>query len=138
MVVVVVVIVEVVVVVVVEEVVAVVVVIVVVGKRDKLMVGVAMGRQWWEGMWAKTGNRGGVGVVVEVATVVEVEEVGVVVEVVVGTGVEVEVLLVEVVGADNLWKNEVSKRDIYKKGKKKEEKVTTLTGTTVRHRLWRR
>ena len=124
-----------VVVVVVEEVVAIVVVIVVVEKRVKLMVGVAVGRQWWEGMWAKTGNRGGVGVVVEVATVVEVEEVGVVVEVVVGTGVEVEVLLVEVVGADNLWKNEVSKRDIYKKEKKE---VTTLTGTTVRHRLRRR
>jgi hypothetical protein len=29
------------------------------------------------------------------------------------------VLLVEVVGADNLWKNEVSKRDIYKKEKKR-------------------
>ena len=40
-------------------------------------------------------------------------EVDLVVEVVVGERGVVEVLLVDVVGADILWKNEVSKRDIF-------------------------
>ena len=74
-------------------------------------------RRWEGGMWAKIGNRGGgMGAVVELAlvvTVVEVVEVDLVVEVVVGERGVVEVLLVDVVGADNLWKNEVSKRDIF-------------------------
>ena len=61
------------------------------------------------------------GAVVELAlvvTVVEVVEVDLVVEVVVGERGVVEVLLVDVVGADILWKNEVSKRDIFKKREK--------------------
>ena len=61
------------------------------------------------------------GAVVEqalVVTVVEVVEVDLVVEVVVGERGVVEVLLVDVVGADILWKNEVSKRDIFKKREK--------------------